>query len=110
VQNERAAETLKWGQPSYLTPETGSGTTIRLDAVRDAPGSFGIYFHCQSGLIERFREVYGKRFHYQGNRALMFSAREILPENELRICLLEALTYHLGKKKKSATRRDIERL
>ncbi|MDE9480186.1 DUF1801 domain-containing protein, partial [Xenorhabdus bovienii] len=24
-------ETLKWGQPSYLTLETGSGTTIRLD-------------------------------------------------------------------------------
>src|SRR5262249_19134376 len=25
-------ETLKWGQPSYLTPETKSGTTIRIDA------------------------------------------------------------------------------
>lgn len=22
-------ETLKWGQPSYLTAETGSGTTVR---------------------------------------------------------------------------------
>jgi hypothetical protein len=24
-------ETLKWGQPSYLTPETKSGSTIRID-------------------------------------------------------------------------------
>jgi hypothetical protein len=23
-------ETLKWGQPAYLTPETRSGTTLRL--------------------------------------------------------------------------------
>ena len=25
-------ETLKWGQPSYLTPQTKSGSTIRIDA------------------------------------------------------------------------------
>ena len=24
-------ETLKWGQPSYLTPETKSGRTLRID-------------------------------------------------------------------------------
>ncbi len=26
-------ETLKWGQPSYLTSETKSGSTIRIDKV-----------------------------------------------------------------------------
>ncbi len=30
-------ETLKWGQPSYLTPETKSGSTIRIDQVKPTP-------------------------------------------------------------------------
>lgn len=29
-------ETLKWGQPSYLTAETKSGSTIRIDRVKSA--------------------------------------------------------------------------
>ncbi|HEY3790370.1 MAG TPA: hypothetical protein VGM09_00960 [Bradyrhizobium sp.] len=29
-------ETLKWGQPSYLTPETKSGSTIRIDQAKSA--------------------------------------------------------------------------
>ncbi len=29
-------ETLKWGQPSYLTTETKSGSTIRIDRVKPA--------------------------------------------------------------------------
>src|SRR5437763_1442754 len=32
----RLTETLKWGQPSYLTEETGSGTTVRIDRKRAA--------------------------------------------------------------------------
>src|SRR5262245_40711930 len=31
-------ETLKWGQPSYLTEETGSGTTVRIDRLKAADG------------------------------------------------------------------------
>ena len=27
-------ETLKWGQPAYLTTETKSGSTIRIDDTR----------------------------------------------------------------------------
>src|SRR3954465_10661154 len=30
----RLTETLKWGQPSYLTPETKSGTTVRIDRLK----------------------------------------------------------------------------
>jgi hypothetical protein len=29
-------ETLKWGQPSYLTTKTKSGSTIRIDRVKSA--------------------------------------------------------------------------
>ena len=41
-------ETLKWGQPSYLTAQTGSGSTVRLDETASSPGRTALYFHCQT--------------------------------------------------------------
>src|SRR5689334_4397219 len=49
-------EALKWGQPSYLTSETGSGSTIRIDGVKSVPNQYAVYFHCQTNLVETFRE------------------------------------------------------
>ena len=46
------------GQPSYLTPETKSGSTIRIDQVKAAAGQYAVYFHCQTDLVETFRELY----------------------------------------------------
>src|SRR5258708_8444829 len=37
-------ETLKWGQPSYLTAETNSGGTVRIDRVKASAGQYAIYF------------------------------------------------------------------
>ena len=91
-------ETLKWGQPSYLTTETKSGSTIRIDALHSRPGSFAIYFHCQTTLVETFKQRFGKKFRYEGNRALIFSAADDLPTTELRECITTALTYHLSKR------------
>ena len=51
-------ETLKWGQPSYLTPESKSGSTIRIDQVKAEAGRYAVYFHCQTDLVETFRELY----------------------------------------------------
>src|SRR3954463_8071580 len=48
-------ETLKWGQPSYLTAETKSGSTVRIDQVKSAPDCYAIYFHCQTDLVATFR-------------------------------------------------------
>ena len=92
-------ETLKWGQPSYLTSETKSGSTIRLDSIPRVPGSFAIYFHCQTTLVETFKENFGDKFRYEGNRALIFSPGDKIPEVELRTCITLALTYHLKKTK-----------
>ncbi|WOO39677.1 DUF1801 domain-containing protein [Rubellicoccus peritrichatus] len=91
-------ETLKWGQPSYLTSETKSGTTIRIDALSSEPGCYGIYFHCQTTLVETFRNEFGDKFRYEGNRALIFDANEAVPEKALLECISMALTYHLRKK------------
>jgi Domain of unknown function (DU1801) len=92
-------ETLKWGQPSYLTEETGSGTTVRIDRLKAGDG-YAVYFHCQSGLIGQFRELYPDTFRYDGRRAIHFDAKDRLPVRELRHCIALALTHHLRKKAK----------
>ena len=91
-------ETLKWGQPSYLTPETKSGSTIRIDQVKAEAGQYAVYFHCQTNLVETFRELYPE-LRYNGNRAILLDAQAKLPEAALRHCVALALTYHLGKRK-----------
>jgi hypothetical protein len=95
----RLTETLKWGQPSYLTEETGSGTTVRIDRLKAGDG-YAAYFHCQSGLVEQFRELYRDTFKYQGKRAILFAASDRVPTKELRHCIALALTHHSRKKKK----------
>jgi hypothetical protein len=92
-------ETLKWGQPSYLTPETKSGSTIRIDQVKSTSGQYAVYFHCQTDLVETFRELYPKEFSYGGNRSILLNAQDEVPETALRHCVALALTYHLNKRK-----------
>jgi hypothetical protein len=92
-------ETLKWGQPSYLTPETKSGSTIRIDRDKSAPNRYAIYFHCQTDLVGTFRELYPTELNFGGNRSILLDAGEKLPEPALRHCVALALTYHLNKRK-----------
>ncbi|MCC8938974.1 DUF1801 domain-containing protein [Bradyrhizobium sp. Arg68] len=90
-------ETLKWGQPSYLTTETGSGSTVRIDQVKPAANQVAVYFHCQTNLVETFRELYPE-LSYSGNRAILLDVKNKLPEAALRHCVALALTYHLNKR------------
>lgn len=90
-------ETLRWQQPSYLTPQTKSGSTIRIAPTgTKSNADYAMYFICHTDLVERFRSLFGDRFHYDGNRALEFSLGAEIPSNELRQCIAMALTYHLG--------------
>ena len=93
----RLTETLKWGQPSYLTEETKSGTTVRIDRLKKGDG-YALYVHCQSGLVPKFRELYPDTFRYEGKRALLFDTDARLPLLELRHCLGLALIHHLRAK------------
>ena len=90
-------ETLKWGQPSYLTPLTKSGSTIRIDRIRSSDDRYAIYFHCQTGLVAAFRDLYPNEMTYDGNRAIVFDIGDRLPQPALRHCIGLALTYHLNK-------------
>lgn len=91
---EKLEETLKWGEPSYLTK---NGSTVRIDWKRNTPDKYAIYFKCTSKLIEVFRKVYNDKFEFEGNRAIVFQLQDSIPENELKHCIALALTYHKVK-------------
>lgn len=88
-------ECLKWGQPAYLTPETKSGSTIRLGTVK--AGGIGLFTHCQTSLISDFQSTVGQGLRFDGNRAVLFSSADELPKAQLRSLIRSALTYHLNK-------------
>ena len=91
-------EALRWGQPSYLTPETGSGSTIRIDQIKNEPGKYAMYFICTSGLVEDFKELYQGEMTFWGNRSIVFDVNDRLPEAALRHCISLALTRNLRKR------------
>lgn len=86
-------ETLKWGQPAYLTPETKSGSTLRLGLPKQ--GGFAIYTHCQTSLMSDFQLLFPDEFTYEGNRAIHFTSDADLPFEKLDILIKNALIYHL---------------
>ena len=87
-------ETLKWGEPAYLTAATGSGSTIRLGRVRSSERDCAVFFNCRTTLVDDFRERFPGVFAYEKNRAILFNAYEPLPKAPLSTCLGMALTYH----------------
>lgn len=91
-------ETLKWKQPSYLTTTTGSGSTIRIDRIKDT-NWYALYFNCNTNLVEKFRALYPQDLDYGGNRSIILSLDDEFPEPALRHCIGLALTYHRSKRK-----------
>ena len=90
-------ETLKWGQPSYLPAQSGSGTTVRIDRVKGEPDRYAMFFHCQTDLVATFREIYPDELTYQGNRSILFNLDDTIDEAALSHCIALALTYHQRK-------------
>jgi hypothetical protein len=88
---DKIEETLKWGEPSYLTKK---GSTIRMDWKSKAPDQYALYFKCTSRLVETFKVKYHNLFTYEGNRAIVFGMKDELPRKELKSCIKAALTYH----------------
>jgi hypothetical protein len=97
-------ETLKWREPAYLTSETKSGSTIRIDWKRSSPSQYAMYFHCQTNLVETFRTLFPNEFIFEGNRAIVFREPDVVPTDSLSFCIAAALTYHRTKGKNGALR------
>ena len=91
-------EALRWNQPSFLTPETRSGSTIRIDGLRKHPEKLALFFNCQSGLVESFKAHYSSTLTFEGNRSIVLNAKLALPKAALAHCISLALTHHSRKK------------
>ena len=87
-------ETLKWGEPAYLTSQTGSGSTIRIDWKAKAPDQYAMYFNCKTTLVDTFRTIFPKDFKFEGNRALIFNLSDSIPDDSVKHCIGAALVYH----------------
>jgi len=84
-------ETLKWGEPSYLTK---SGSTIRVGWKKSKPDQYAMYFHCKTKLVDTFKELYRDKLKFEGNRAIVFEMGDSIPIEELKHCVALSLTYH----------------
>ena len=91
-------ETLKWGEPAYLTSQSRSGSTIRIGWKPSNPSRYAIYFNCQTNLVERFRELFPDCFQFEGDRSIVFEVNDSVPVEPLSFCIAAALTYHRDKK------------
>ena len=100
------AQELRWNQFSFLTLESGSGSTIRIDGRRTEANKAAIYFHCQSGLVDQFKEHYKNLLTFEGQRAIILDVQKDLPEAAIRHCILLALTHHLRKVPAKAGRQN----
>ncbi len=84
-------EALKWGEPSYLTK---NGSTIRIAWKKSEPGEYALYFNCKTKLVDTFKELYLDTFKFEGNRAIIFEVNQKIPTEQIKHCILLALTYH----------------
>ncbi len=91
-------ETLKWGEPAYLTTCSKSGSTIRIGWKKTRPTEYAMYFNCQTTLVDTFRSLFPDDFQFEGNRALVFQDSQAVPTDTLAFCVAAALTYHRNGK------------
>lgn len=87
-------ESLKWGEPSY---NVKTGSPIRMDWKLKSPNHYYLFFHCQTKLIDTFRELYAEALEFQGNRAIVLCLSQPLPVAAIKHCLELALTYQQRK-------------
>jgi hypothetical protein len=90
-------ETLKWGEPAYLTSASKSGSSLRLGPVRSSPSRYALYFNCKTTLVDTFRTRFPVELRYEGNRAIVLEAGQAPPLDTLSFCIQAALIYHRRK-------------
>lgn len=88
-------ETLKWGQPSYLTPQTKSGSTLRVGLAKG--GGVAIFAHCGTDIISTYAATFSNLDQIEGNRAVIFRSPDDINTDRLRLLVHHGLTYHLRK-------------
>mgnify|MGYP001799806908 CR=1 FL=1 len=88
-------ETLKWGQPSYLTPETKSGSTLRIGVPKN--GDAALFAHCATNIISSYASTFPNTDLIEVNLAVVFTTADDIVPMRLRLLIHHALTYHLKR-------------
>lgn len=88
-------ETLRWGEPAYITTKKKAGSTIRLSIEKSSERP-ALFFNCKTSLVDEFRAQFGRSLTYVKNRAVILDGEGEQYEAALRICIAAALTYHLN--------------
>lgn len=89
----KVEEALRWGQPAYLTPETKSGSTLRIATHKSAP--FALFVHCQTTLMSDYTAAFPGRDRIDGKRAVLFDDETQIDPMRHGWLISRALTYHL---------------
>ena len=84
-------ETLKWGEPAFLTTASRSGTTVRLAWHAKEPDHYSMFVSCQTTLLDQYRALFPE-LDCVGNRQVRLPL-DRTPPACLRDCIALALTY-----------------
>lgn len=93
-------EEVRWGQPSYITNQTKSGSTIRLGVFEK--DKIAVFFHCKTTLIERFRVIYGDKLEFSKNRAIIIDPKKKIScdvMDAISHCIQMSLRYNIDKQR-----------
>ncbi|NVK36059.1 MAG: DUF1801 domain-containing protein [Rhodobacteraceae bacterium] len=86
------SESLKWGQPSYLSVTPKLGTPVRLGLSKS--GRIGLFVHCQTTLVDEFKSLFPDAFEYDGTRGVHLRSTQEIQAEKLSLLISSALTYH----------------
>lgn len=87
-------ETLRWGEPAYITRKKRTGSTIRL-GVEKVTTQPALFFDCKTSVVEEMRGQFGALLTYSKNRAVLLDTNSEEAKAALRMGIASALTYHL---------------
>jgi hypothetical protein len=85
-------ETLKWGEPAYLTEAPKTSTTLRLGRIG---GQAAVMVPCSTTIIEDARAIFGDVLELSGKRGLILGGDAQM----LAHVIHAALTYHMRKRR-----------
>lgn len=86
-------EALRWGQPAFLTLDTAAACSLRIGPVKGQ--GFGLFVHCQTGLIAAFATGAGAGLRFSGTRAVLFAPQDRIDPAQISVLIGQALGYHL---------------